>query len=396
MEAKSKSFLSSLWGGVRRFFRWFFGYSAKGRYAQGVWCVITTSLAIFLLCLAVRAVYRTISMRNYQQQRLYSRDLFQNFQVSDDIYFHETNGNDGYVFNAAMKNKTIDDVEWVAKPMEGDTLVCFCDGKKRGFFGMNDGKVVLKPDYDRAWVFSEGLAAVVQNDIIKFIDNAGKTVIDTKKSYKNSRYMDFVFHGGFCPVPTAEGRRFDLMDKTGKIVMEGLSFVKYDKQSDCWMLKKDSVGAVFDASLNQLIPWTECARVDINDNTIDLVMNDHTIRKYDMTGKLVNDFCVRSVKLLIYKEDKVEYRSAEYDEEGNFTTIHFLPKAVANLRAYEAGEGFKGLMTAEGKVITMPLYTQIKAMGPDLYLCQSANGDGIFINGKGEPVKQDKPIKQGE
>ncbi len=47
----------------------------------------------------------------------------------------------------------------------------------------------------------------------------------------------------------------------------------------------------------------------------------------------------------------------------------------------------EGLMTAEGHVVTMPLYKDIEAMGPDLYLCTSTNYDKVIVNGKGEIVK---------
>ena len=63
------------------------------------------------------------------------------------------------------------------------------------------------------------------------------------------------------------------------------------------------------------------------------------------------------------------------------------PKATARLRAYVAGDGYEGLMTAEGHVVTMPLYWDIEAFDYDLYLCTSTNDDKVIVNGKGEIVK---------
>ena len=44
-------------------------------------------------------------------------------------------------------------------------------------------------------------------------------------------------------------------------------------------------------------------------------------------------------------------------------------------------------MTPEGHVITMPLYEDIEAIGPDTYLCTVSDGDKVVVNGKGEVVR---------
>ena len=63
------------------------------------------------------------------------------------------------------------------------------------------------------------------------------------------------------------------------------------------------------------------------------------------------------------------------------------PKATARLRAYVAGDGYEGLMTANGHKVSMPLYKDIEALGYDLYLCTTTNYDKLVINGKGEVVR---------
>jgi hypothetical protein len=46
-----------------------------------------------------------------------------------------------------------------------------------------------------------------------------------------------------------------------------------------------------------------------------------------------------------------------------------------------------GLMTADGHIVTLPSYSSIEAIGPDLYLCQTDYSSGIVLNGKGQVVK---------
>lgn len=44
-------------------------------------------------------------------------------------------------------------------------------------------------------------------------------------------------------------------------------------------------------------------------------------------------------------------------------------------------------MTADGKVITPPSYSEIKAIGYDIYLCKYNDEDGVILNGKGERIR---------
>ena len=44
-------------------------------------------------------------------------------------------------------------------------------------------------------------------------------------------------------------------------------------------------------------------------------------------------------------------------------------------------------MTADGHIVTMPLYEEIEAIGYDLYLCEISYYDRVIVNGKGEVVK---------
>ena len=68
--------------------------------------------------------------------------------------------------------------------MKGDSLVCFSDGNRRGYFHLRDGKVVVKPKYQHAWVFSEGLAAVDENGRVKFINPQGEVATIRNESIR--------------------------------------------------------------------------------------------------------------------------------------------------------------------------------------------------------------------
>ena len=129
------------------------------------------------------------------------------------------------------------------------------------------------------------------------------------------------------------------------------------------------------------------------------------MRQYDLAGNLVNDFCIHSIRILEYETDAISYLKPKQSDQNSScdpadnddsewyssvddgVTAFYHPKATARLRAYIAGNYCEGLMTADGHIVTMPSYTNIEAIGPDLYLCTIDNSTCVIVNGKGQVVK---------
>ena len=192
-------------------------------------------------------------------------------------------------------------------------------------------------------------------------------------------------------VDASHGELWGLMDKTGKMVLpQEYDFIFPSDDYEHWCIKKGDEMAVIDKNLSFVVPMTP-SEMYIQDGAINVTMPDHTMRKYDMRGELINDFYVSNVRLLEYEKDEfvsVRHIESNSDEDyENDSEVFCHPKATARLRSYSAGESFEGLMTAEGRLVTMPLYEDIEAIGPDLYLCTTTNQDKVVINGKGKIVK---------
>lgn len=389
-------FFSVLWKGVCQVLEWFFGlfgYKRDGKFAKCVWGVFAISgtivMTLFAFALLVglgESVYNHFFRNHYCDDEY----CYHSEYVNRDIYFHNTEDGKGYIYNKRTGEKLIKHIAWIAKPLGKDTLVCYSDGKKRGYFSKNTGKVIIKPKYDHAWVFSDGLASVDDDGYIKFVDGTGKVVIDEKMPYIPNM-EGYVFHSGYCVVDTDDGELCGLIDKTGKLVLpREYSTIKPTNDLEMWYVAKGKEKGLLDKNLKIVIPLTEC-KMWVYDGMIDMTMPDHTIRKLDRDGNLINDFYVESVRTLEYSKDEIIYRTEKTtDDEGNVvdTTIEsYHPEAVARLRAYVAGDSFEGLMTADGHIITMPLYKDIQALGYDLYLCEVSNCDKVIVNGKGELVK---------
>ena len=304
-------------------------------------------------------------------------------------YVSDYEDGEGYLINKKTGKKVLKNIEWIAKPLGNDSLVCFSSDKKRGYFNAKNGKVVVEPKYDHAWIFSDGLGAVEEDGRIKFLDSTGKIVIDNGMKYDGTS-DGYVFHGGYIAVCAEASEKYGLMDKTGNMVLPlEYDYIDIANNLEYWRVRKDKQWAVYDKNMNQILPFIDGC-VYITDSSIDVAMSDHTMRKYDFEGNLINDFYISETRHLTYDTGEVYYAKDSYTDDDGDEQEYLEERnkqATARLRAYAAVEGYEGLMTPEGHVITMPLYENIEAIGPDTYLCTVSDGDKVVVNGKGEVVR---------
>ena len=388
----TKMFFTVVWRGICQVLGWFFGlfgYKREGKFAKCVWGMFSISAAILMTILAGIAIYGCYE--HFERKCRYANYVEEEggTYVSSTLgYFPDYDGNKGYIFNKQTREKVLKGVDWIALPLGKDSLVCYSDGKLRGYFNANTGKVVIEPKYKHAWVFSDGLGAVEEDGNIKYIDSTGKVVIDNGIKYDPST-DDYVFHGGYLVVGDDEREKFGLMDKTGKMVLaKEYSCIDVANNMEYWRISKGDSCAVYDKNMNVILPFVE-GYVYLAASQIDVTMSDHTMRKYDYTGNLINDFYISNVRHLQYDTDETYYEKSTYtDDEGDEQVCleEKTKTAPARLRAYTAG-GYEGLMTTDGHVVTMPLYEEIEAIGPDAYLCTVSDYDKVIINGKGQIVR---------
>lgn len=393
-KVSTKEFFTVMWSGVCQVLGWFFGlfgYKRDGKFAKCVWGLFATSAAVITALLAVMFVYTVVEDwydRNYKEAHCYNPYCYHANRISENVYYHEMNSGEGYVYNTLTDKKTVKDIQWIAEPEGKDSLVCFNNGKKRGYFNKYTGEIVIEPKYNHAWVFSEGLASVDEGGYIKFIDTTGKVVIDNKMKYV-SEQSSYIFHNGYCIVKAEDEEHYGLMDKKGEIVLSQVfTEIERDGENNLWRVQKGREMAVLDKDLNYILPLMECS-LNISEGTINVAMPDHTLRKYTLQGELMNDFYITSIRMLEYEKEEIKYEPAEYGDIDNTTVemTSYHPRATARLRAYVAGDGYEGLMTADGHIVIMPIYKDIEALGYDLYLCTSTDCNKVIVNGKGEIVK---------
>lgn len=383
-----KEFFTVVWSGVCQALGWFFGlfgYKREGKFAKCVWGLFAVSAAVVMAVLA--CVLADAAYDHYFYEHSSNREWKKNGGrfISQTIGYIPECDSKGYIFNKETGKKVLKGIQWISMPLGNDTLCCFSNGSKRGYFNINDGKVVIEPKYEHAWVFSDGLAAVVEHGKVKFIDGTGKVVIDDGRDY-DPESCGYVFHDGYLVV--MEDDKFGLMDKTGKLVLaKEYEEIEVSANKQYWSVGKDGQWAVLDKDFNVVLPYID-GRAYLGEY-IDVTMSDHTMRKYDYDGNLVDDFYVTEVHYLRYETGEISYvMQSDIDSEGEeheyMSGIN--EEAIARLMAYSC-MSYEGLMTRDGHIVTMPLYRSITAIGPDTYLCLVSDGDNVIVDGKGQIVR---------
>ena len=226
--------------------------------------------------------------------------------------------------------------------------------------------------------------------MIKFIDAKGNVVIDLNIPYITGA-EGYVFHNGYCVIHNNKRDKFGLIDKKGNWMLKAEYDAIYPKDS-FFIVSNGDKQSVLAENLKPILPFME-ADFWVSGGNITATMKDHTLRKYNLKGELVDDFLISNVEGMLYDTDEIRYTTAKnYDEEGNLIseTEEAEPtpyQQTANCKKYEAAPGWYGLMSSNGKVVTPPIYSDITAIGYDLYLCKMDGIRGEILNGNGIRVK---------
>lgn len=273
----------------------------------------TILCVFFVAILASIPKNEPISLRPSEDGLLMNDDL---------VAIKESDGN-LTIMNTETGEVTVEKIkfDWTSSS-PNDSLGVFCSKGKRGYYNSYTGKIVVEAQYRRAWIFSEGLAAVQKNGHIGFINRKGETVIPFHFPYHGNPLSEFVFKDGHCVVADTTGK-CGVIDREGK-----------------WLIKP------------------------LYDNIS--IYEDHAIvskagirMQVDYDGRVLNAFVLDAIEALTYTEqERFENREGE---------IEYISKTIkTGLFAYRVG-GRWGLMDSNCNRLTEPLYSNIAAVDKNMF-----------------------------
>lgn len=106
-----------------------------------------------------------------------------------------------------------------------------------------------------------------------------------------------------------------------------------------------------------------------------VTLPNHLQVAYDFNGEKYDQFLCRDLEKMYYDKD-------EWDEEGNKIID------ATTLIRYRMSDGYEGLCTVDGDIITEPIYWEVMPITKDTYLCKYKDASaGVIVNSKGEIVQ---------
>ena len=358
-----------------------FGYKAENKFARGLWYVFATSAAVIALYAAVVLTIVVVEEADIMCSNLRYRcktnsptylHANDNQYVSPYVIYHD--GYPGYLYNTTLGRRTATGIQWICKSSDGDSLAVFSTNnvQKRGYFNRFTGEVVIPEQYTKAWIFSDGLACVMDKGELHFIDHQGNQVIDKTFPYTPC-IDDYCFHNGLC-VMLGDNNRIGLIDKQGNWSVDPEYYeIQYESRG-FWLLQDgDYHYGLLNAKGEMLLPVIyDDIIVHQRDSCIYVRGRDNLEQVLDYECNIINPCDYEEIH-------KLQYYTDEYDEYQNF-----IP-ATANCLMYVASYENYGLMDRNGNIITPPAYLSITAIGPDRYHCNGPRGS-VILDGKGEIV----------
>lgn len=238
-----------------------------------------------------------------------------------------------------------------------DSLVVFRTKSqgKRGYINTQTGRIIIPAQYDRAWNFSEGLAAVVKEGEVSFINEQGEQAFpktfplhydDSQANYA------FMFHRGLCAMITPDhkwgminargewvvkpiysridkprfgyrivsnGHHYGLLRSTGETVLPTeYDIIRHSSDGNGFFIAKNGYAKVLDKHLNTIVPFAHNGLF-----TLEYIHNYRSDEEYDMYGNLMQ----HSPEFWRYD---VGEKSGVIDRQGNviIPAIYYMVRMV--------------------------------------------------------------------
>lgn len=261
-----------------------------------------------------------------------------------------------------------------------DSLVVFRDlDDKRGFLNTNTGHIVIPAQYDRAWNFSEGLAAVIKDGTISFINENGEPAFPaTFPLHFDDTQADlaFQFHQGLC-VMISWDHKWGLINTHGEWVVEPI-YAEINKPCFGYRIVSDGKHyALLTASGQTALPLEYDIIRHSSDNLGFFIAKDGYAKEVDKHLKTIIPFVHDGIFQLSYVDN---FRDYDYDDEEDAKAPE--PKYWR----YDVGM-YSGMIDNEGRVIIPAKYHMVRMVNEHLFEVEvTYGGDRILINDKGQYV----------
>lgn len=261
-----------------------------------------------------------------------------------------------------------------------DSLVVFRTfDRLRGYLNVNTGEIIIPAQYNRAWNFSEGIAAVLKNGFISFIDSKGEPAFDTTfPIYYEDNYNDIApqFHNGLCVMRSSENK-WGLINTHGEWVVEPIYTDIHAPRFGYRIVSDGNKYGLLTMEGNIALPLEYDFIRPASDNNGFILAKDGIAKEVDKDLNVIIPFVHDGLYIIDYVDS---YRSHSYEEDG--ITKFIVPKYWR----FDVGYG-SGVIDLDGNVIIPAIYYMVRIVNDTLFEAEvSSGGERILINSKGQYV----------
>lgn len=357
------------------------------------WQRILIVVGVLLLAALLLMLGRRIYWHNWHKKNpLYNPYTIENTYaecwLSDNISFRKPDGCyncDGFLYDSEWKvDYYTPALRWIQWSPD-DSLAVGAISGRRGYFDRYTGEQVLPFDYTRAWLFSEGVAAVTDtNDNLFFIDKRGNRIIDKGYRYTPAmRYEGYRFHCGNCIMVDSTGH-YGLINHTGVWSVEPQWTTIYWRDR-YWEMHKGDMLALYDSTLRLIVPLTRATESCLIErhNLVDNILVEipgKASRMYSMDGRLLFERVFESV-------EKILYSCEDFSNEVESSNEDVITQQMeSNCLLYRNRAGMCGLLDKQGNVLTDAIYYTIEAINKQLFRARLDCYVVVLLDDKGKVI----------
>lgn len=306
----------------------------------------------------------------------YGRDYWDRI-LSESVTLHSFSDNKWRVYNRQACEYTTGKINWVSEAPETDSLAVYALPGKRGYININTGHIIIDAeanDYRKAWVFSEGLAAVMKDSKIGFINANNEVVIPFQFDYTDKcRMYDFgyLFHNGYCIMTNNDGD-LGLIDKSGNWVVEpSYDEIRSPQEWGYRVIVNDGKYGILDSTCN-VVYLVEYDNIDILPDGF-ILNKDGRKWQVDLSGNIIQPFIYDGTYYLNYP--------VGYNENGD------IQYAFADYLKYEVAGRYGIINRITGEAITPAIYSDINMLSQEIFEVQDSESfDWYLIDTAGNIV----------
>ena len=261
---------------------------------------------------------------------------------------------------------------------DSDSIVVFQKKRngERGYVNLHTGRIVIKPQYDKAWNFSEGIAATYTDGTVTFIREDGTPAFPTTFNVTLNCNSSFQFHEGYCVMSTPEGK-WGLIDRNGNWHVQPIYNAIYAPYHGFRTITDGELFGLMTTDGSMVLPVEYDAITRAPSREGFYLTRDGLRWEVDYNMQATRPFIHEGIHLIRYVDEYIDvdyyYSGSEDREEVDYFR-------------FELNNSY-GIIDANGKVILPAKYSYIRRVNDHIFEAKlSGSEDAVLFDTKGRMV----------